>query len=84
MAFCWELRGCDEEMQSRCPHNVPGEPCPSDCNFSACDRRTHQVAEGLAILDNPEVDRSAAVKEVCRACIFFIQNGPSIHDEKEQ
>ena len=33
MAQCWERRGCDEEMMSRCPHNIPGEPCPADCRF---------------------------------------------------
>lgn len=81
MAFCWELRGCDEEMQSRCPHNTPGEPCPPDCNFSACYRPTHEVAQGLAIFDNPDVDRSAPVKEICRVCTFFIKNGPVISKE---
>ena len=35
MAQCWERRGCDEEMMSRCPHNIPGEPCPADCRFAA-------------------------------------------------
>lgn len=81
MAFCWELRGCDEEMQSRCPHNTPGEPCPPDCNFAQCDRPTHAVAQGWSIFDNPEVDRSAPVKEVCRMCTFFINNGPLLKKE---
>ncbi len=80
MAHCWDLRGCDEEMQSRCPHNTPGEPCPPNCNFAICDRPTHKVALGLSILDNPDVDRSVPVKEVCRACSFFINNGPKIKE----
>ena len=80
MAHCWDLRGCDEEMQSRCPHNTPGEPCPSECKFSACERPTHKVALGFSILDNPDVDRSVPVKEVCHACTFFIQNGPKVKE----
>ena len=42
---CWELRGCyeDAEMNGRCPHNIPGEPCPADCHFAACFRPTHVV-----------------------------------------
>lgn len=80
MAHCWDLRGCDEEMQSRCPHNTPGEPCPPDCNFAACDRPTHQVAYGLAMFDNPDVDRGVPVKEICRTCTFFIQHGPTIKE----
>ena len=45
MAQCWERRGCDEEMMSRCPHNIPGEPCPADCRFAACTRSTHEVCQ---------------------------------------
>lgn len=78
MAHCWDLRGCDEEMQSRCPHNAPGEPCPGDCNFAACYRPTHKVAYGLAMFDNPDVDRSVPVKEICRVCTFFIEHGPKV------
>lgn len=81
MAFCWEKRGCDEEMQSCCPHNIPGELCPTECNFAACDRPTHEVAYGLSMLDNPDVDRNAPVKEVCRVCKFFIEHGPVIKKE---
>lgn len=74
--FCWQMRGCDDEMQSRCPHNVPGATCPEDCYYSMCKRPTHQRAVGLDLLANPDVDRSAAVRDVCRACMFFINNGP--------
>lgn len=80
MALCWEMRGCDAEMQSRCPHGVKGALCPSDCNFAACVRPVHEVAQGLAILDNPEVDRGAAVKEARRACMFFIEHGPLLSE----
>lgn len=76
MAFCWEKRGCDEEMQSRCPHNTPGEPCPADCHFAACHRETHTVETDLNILLNSERDYEAAIKQVCRFCTFFLVNGP--------
>ena len=73
---CWEQRGCDEEMQGRCPHNVPGETCPAECHFAACDRPTHQVTQDpLALLD-PDIDFDAAVKEGCRICEFFLTHGP--------
>ena len=68
MAQCWERRGCDEEMMSRCPHNIPGEPCPADCRFAACTRSTHEVCQDFNKLLNPERDYDAAVKEVCRFC----------------
>ena len=76
---CWELRGCydDEEMNSRCPHNIPGEPCPADCHFAACSRPTHVVCSDFAKLLNPERDFDAAAKEICRFCEFFLERGPA-------
>lgn len=76
MPHCWELRGCDEEMQSRCPHNIPGEPCPQDCHYAACRRPTHEFADPIDALLNPSIDHSAAVKETCRLCTFFLEHGP--------
>jgi hypothetical protein len=78
MAHCWELRGCDDEMQSRCPHNIPGEPCPPDCHYAACSRPTHDPVNPLDALMNPEIDRQAAIKTVCRTCRFFLSRGPKI------
>lgn len=75
---CWETRGCDEEMASRCPHNIPGERCPGDCKFAACDRPTHETAWGLDMLENPDVDREVVVKEFCLTCKFFIAHGPKV------
>lgn len=77
---CWELRGCDEEMQSRCPHNTPGEPCPADCHYAACHRATHEVATDLEVLLNPELNYQAAIKEVCHFCNHFLKNGPLIDE----
>ena len=73
---CWEQRGCDSEMQSRCPHNQPGEPCPADCQFAACFRTAHKVATDFNIILNPDLNYEAAVKQVCRICENFLLNGP--------
>lgn len=77
---CWEKRGCDDEMMSRCPHNQPGEPCPADCNFAACVRPVHEVCEDFNLLLNPERDYDAAVKQVCRFCTNFLVNGPAVSE----
>ena len=78
---CWEERGlCDQEMRSRCPHALQTEyhPCPADCSFSWCDNPQHDPVSGLDILSYPEVDRSAAMKENCRYCRFFLEHGPRL------
>lgn len=67
-------------MQSRCPHNAPGEPCPADCHFAACMRETHVVATDLSVLLNPDRDYEAAIKQVCRFCEFFLLNGPDVSE----
>lgn len=76
MAACWETRGCDGEMQSRCPHNQPDEPCPADCFYAACERPTHVVTDDFELLLNPARDYDAATKEICKFCEFFLTNGP--------
>ena len=76
MAHCWEMRGCDDEMRSRCPHNIPGELCPADCNYSACYRDSHVVVTDIVELLNPDLNYDAAVKEVCHVCRNFLTNGP--------
>ena len=78
MSKCWENRGCDEEMMSRCPHNSPGEPCPADCHFAACTRAAHVVATDFDLLLNPHLNYDAAVKEVCRFCENFLKTGPEL------
>ncbi len=76
MAKCWELRGCDDEMQSRCPHNTPDERCPADCHFAACQRDTHVVTQNIDLLFREDVDRSVCVKDICQFCEFFLTYGP--------
>ncbi len=82
MAKCWELRGCDEEMQSRCPHNIPNERCPADCHFAACGRKTHVVTQNIDLLFRLDVDRSKCVKDICQFCEFFLTNGPTLDTSK--
>lgn len=77
MTACWEMRGCDEEMQGRCPHNIPGEPCPADCYYAACHRPTHKVATDVNVILNPDLNYDASVKQVCRVCEFFLTRGPA-------
>lgn len=77
MAKCWELRGCDEEMQSNCPHPDPiGDRCPTKCAFATCDRSSYTVTSDPALIFDPEVDREAAIKEGCLFCEFFLTHGP--------
>ena len=82
MNQCWLLRGCyeDKEMNERCPHNIPGEPCPADCHYAACFRETHVVATDFGVILNPERDYDAAVKEVCRFCEHFLAHVPRTAD----
>lgn len=79
MAYCWQARGCDEEMSSRCPHNVKGvfSPCPIDCCYTACENPQHEVAEPAVALAS-DVDRRAAAKEQCMWCTFFLKTGPRL------
>jgi hypothetical protein len=78
MAKCWEGRGCDEEMMSRCPHTSPDEKCPTKCAFAQCGRPSHEATSDAALVFDPWVDRSVALKEECTYCAFFLKNGPRI------
>ena len=80
MSICWEERGCDDEMAATCPHAFASEDgvCPAECNFTFCTRDQHHRATTIDLLLDPTVDRSAAVKENCRFCEFFLKNGPRL------
>jgi hypothetical protein len=79
MAKCWELRGCDEEMQRDCAHpNELGDRCPTKCAFAACERKSHELAMDPELLFDPEVDRSVAIREECLGCAFFLRNAPRL------
>ena len=75
---CWEKRGCDEEMQATCPHNIPTEPCPAECRYAVCTRPTHVVTTDFNLIFRTDLDRSASIKDVCRFCEFFLSNGPTL------
>ncbi len=77
MAKCWEQRGCDEEMQAECPHpTVLMDQCPTKCAFAGCDRATYELTVDPELIFDPSVDRSAAIKENCTYCAFFLKNAP--------
>jgi hypothetical protein len=78
MAKCWERRGCDDEMMASCPHYNPEEKCPSRCAFAACERPTNVASSDPALIFDPTVDRSVAVREQCTWCEFFLKNGPRV------
>ena len=72
---CYEMRGCDEELWSRCPHAVASVDgmCPLQCNFTNCRRPERRMLTGLDLL-SPSIDRSLTVKEVCWYCRYFLEN----------
>lgn len=78
MAKCWESRGCDDEMMSRCPHVRPTEKCPARCTFAQCDRPSHVATSDPALVFDPWIDRNSAMKEQCTFCEFFLTNGPRL------
>ncbi|MDR3052478.1 MAG: hypothetical protein LBU48_01270 [Coriobacteriales bacterium] len=80
MSACWEQRGCDDEMSSRCPHAIASDDgrCVTDCFYTVCWKPQHKIATDIAVLLDQTVDRNAAIKEPCTFCEFFLQNGPRL------
>lgn len=79
MTVCWEMRGCDDEMQSECPHAQSREEmCPTKCAFAGCDRPQHELTTDPALIFSPDVDREAAIKQTCLYCAHFLTRGPRI------
>mgnify|MGYP007057166642 CR=1 FL=1 len=77
MARCWEIRGCDEEMQAECLHAVKlFDRCPTKCAFVQCDLPQSELTSDPALVFDPSVDREVAVKEPCLFCAFFLTHGP--------
>ncbi|MDR2036208.1 MAG: hypothetical protein LBP91_06030 [Coriobacteriales bacterium] len=77
---CWQKRGCDDEMASRCPHAVLSADgvCPISCYFANCGFPQRKYASNLDLLLDATVDRSAAIKEPCTYCEHFLTNGPRL------
>lgn len=46
------------------------------CAFSACSRPTYKFTNDPELMFSAEVDRDAAIKDVCMYCEFFLINGP--------
>ena len=81
MAKCWEQRGCDDEMQADCPHAIRFmDNCPNKCAFAVCDRPTFELTIDPELIFSATVDRSAATKDSCYHCAFFLTHGPSLED----
>lgn len=79
MAKCWEQRGCDEEMQAECPHFFQfDDNCPAKCNFAICQRSSYALSTDPELVFAADVDRSAAIKDVCLYCEVFLTKGPRV------
>ncbi len=79
MARCWEERGCDEEMQSACAHaTVILDMCPTKCAFANCERPQHVLTSDPAMVFRADVDRNAAIKQLCIYCEHFLTRGPRL------
>lgn len=79
MPRCWEQRGCDEEMQADCPHpSQMKDNCPTKCAFAQCDRPQHELTTDPELVFSATVDRSAAIKDECNICGFFLTRGPRL------
>ncbi len=77
MARCWEVRGCDEEMQAECPHpNELADRCPTKCAFAQCGRPNHELTVDPELIFDPSIDREAAIRDECLYCAFFLRQGP--------
>ncbi len=69
---CWEIRPCDDGMQSHCAHADVRERCPAKCNFARCWSKRHELADDpFAILTEVEITEDWPVKEECLSCDFF-------------
>ena len=76
MAECWEQRGCGG-VTGDCPHFNFGL-CPRSCMYTICHRSTYEKASGMEIFDAYDVDFSAALKENCHSCRYFLRNAPKV------
>ncbi len=79
MSKCWEMRGCDDEMQAECAHSTTfHDRCPTKCAFAECDMPQWELTTNPDLVFVPDVDRDQAIKEVCLFCAFFLNKGPRL------
>lgn len=79
MPRCWEIRGCDEQMQAECLHSTTlNDRCPTKCAFVQCILPQHELTSDPELVFDPSVDRLQAIKEPCLFCVFFLTHGPRL------
>ncbi len=77
MAACWEEPGCNYLLSDDCPHYATGI-CPRTCMYTVCENPQHEYATGMETFSAYDVDFSAARKENCASCRFFLKHAPRI------
>jgi hypothetical protein len=67
-------------MAATCPHATSSEDgrCVTDCYYTICMKPQHKHAGNLDLLLDATIDRTAAIKEPCTYCEFFLLNGPKL------
>jgi hypothetical protein len=66
-------------MQADCPHATDfHDNCPAKCNFAICSRPTYSLTIDPELVFSADVDREAAIKDVCLSCEFFLSRGPRV------
>lgn len=73
---CWEERGC-KGSTGDCPH-FGAKLCPRTCMYTICEKPQHEKASGMETFSAVDVDFSAALKENCHSCRFFLKHAPRV------
>lgn len=73
---CWEERGCGG-VTDACPH-FTAHLCPRSCVYTICQKPQHEKASGMETFSAVDVDFSAALKENCHSCRFFLKHAPRV------
>ncbi|MCD8199743.1 MAG: hypothetical protein LUD25_02135 [Coriobacteriaceae bacterium] len=79
---CWEEPGCKREMLFDCPHDATGI-CPRSCMYTVnCENPQHERASAMETFSATDVDFSAARKENCHSCRYFLEHAPRVHQDE--
>lgn len=70
---CWQIRPCDEEMQSRCAHPQVPEQCPVKCIFGQCHKPQRKLVEDFSLHATFSGTFDEVVKEECFFCEVFLR-----------
>jgi hypothetical protein len=64
-------------MSENCLHAVTDyDMCPTRCQWATCYRDRHVLTTDPALLFEPDVDRSQALRQSCVYCEHFLLHGP--------